>query len=33
MITFSFTVARPSVTVKAEGTLTSGITCIDWTVR
>ena len=25
MITFSFTVARPSVTVKAEGTLTSGI--------
>ena len=28
MITFSFTVARPSVTVKAEGTLTSGITVL-----
>ena len=28
MITFSFTVARPSVTVKADGTLSSGITVL-----
>ena len=28
MITFSFTVARPSVTVKADGALSSGITVL-----
>ena len=28
MITFSFTVARPSVTVKADGVLPSGITVL-----
>ena len=28
MITFSFTVARPSVTVKADGALPSGITVL-----
>ena len=28
MITFSFTVARPSVTVKADGVLSSGITVL-----
>ena len=28
MITFSFTVARPSVTEKADGTLPSGITVL-----
>ena len=28
MITFSFTVARPSVPVKADGVLTSGITVL-----
>ena len=28
MITFSFTVARPSVTVKADGALPAGITVL-----
>ena len=28
MITFSFTIARPSMIVKADGTLASGITVL-----
>ena len=30
MITFSFTVARPSVTVKADGALPAGINGTVW---